>query len=100
MAEPQLVWGMVYANDAQIVSRPRNNHAEVMAVVVAVRASFGSAVLEAKMETMYLMKTDDQTYGYKITVVAEAIGQVYKQTIKFCVPWGNCVRECWFFCRD
>ena len=39
---------MLYADDAGIVSRSRNSHAKMMTVIVAVCASFGLTVSEAK----------------------------------------------------
>ena len=55
VAEPQPKWGMLYADNAGIVSRSRNSLAKLMAYIVAVCASFGSTVSEAKTETMCLM---------------------------------------------
>ena len=79
VAEPQPIWGMLYADDASIVSRSRNSHAKMIADIVAVCASIGLTVSEAKTETMCLMtKRVD-----RVTFVTEAAGQVYKQTAKF-----------------
>ena len=61
----------------------------MMADIVAMCASFGLTVSEAKTETMCLMTKRTN----RVTFVTEAAGQVYKQTAKF-VHWGNCVREC------
>ena len=90
LAEPQPIWGMLYADDAGIVSRSRSSLAKMMVDIVAVCASFGLTVSEAKTETMCLMtKRMD-----RVAFVTEAAGQVYEQTAQVCVPWGKCVREC------
>ena len=47
---PKPIRGMLYADDAGIVSRSRNSLAKMMTIIVAVRASFGLTVSEAKME--------------------------------------------------
>ena len=54
-AEPQPIWGMLYADDAGVVSRSRSSLAKMMADTVAVCASFGLMVSEAKTEAMCLM---------------------------------------------
>ena len=70
LAEPQPIWGMLYAEDAGIVSRSRNSLAKMMADIVAVYASFGLTVSEAKTKTMCLMtKRMD-----RVTFVTEAAG--------------------------
>ena len=62
-----------------IVSRSRNSLAKMMADIVAMCASFGLTVSEAKTDTMCLM-----TKGMdRVTFVTEAAGQVYKQAAKF-----------------
>ena len=67
------IWGMLYADDAGIVSRSRNSLAKMMVVIVAVSASFGLTVSEAETETMCLM-----TKGMdRLTFVTEAAGQAY-----------------------
>ena len=55
MAEPKSFWGMLYADDAGIVSRSRNSLAKVKTVIIAVCASFGLTGSEAKTETICLM---------------------------------------------
>ena len=62
----------------------------MMAVIVAVCASFGLTVSEAKTETMYLMTKSMNS----VTCVTEAAGQVYKHTTKFGYLVGNCVQKC------
>ena len=79
MEGPKPIWGMLYADDADIVSRSRNSLAKMKTVIVAVCASFGLTFSEAKTETMCLM-----TKGMdRVTFVTEAAGQVCKQSAKF-----------------
>ena len=78
MAEIQPIWGMLYADDAGIVSRSRNSLAK-MADIVAVCASFGLTVSEAKTETKCLMTKRMN----RVTCYTEAADQVYKPTAKF-----------------
>ena len=79
VAEPQPMWGMLYADDAGIVSRSRHSLAKMLAGAVAMYASFGLAVSEAKTETVCPM-----TKGMdRVTFVTEAAGQVHKQSAKF-----------------
>ena len=52
LAESQPIRGMLYADDAGIVSRSRNSPAKMMADIIAVCGSFGLTVSEAKTETM------------------------------------------------
>ena len=66
------IWGILYEADAGIVTRSRNNLAEILTVIVAVCSSFGLVVSEAKTETMCLMTK----YMDRVTFVTEAAGQV------------------------
>ena len=82
------MWGMLYADDAGIVSRSRHSLAKMLAGAVAMYASFGLAVSEAKTETVCPM-----TKGMdRVTFVTEAAGQVHKQSAKF-VYLGATVRQ-------
>lgn len=53
--EPQPIWRIMYADDASIVSRPKSSLAKMMADTVAVCASSGLTVPEAKTGTMCLV---------------------------------------------
>ena len=64
---------MLCAGDSGIVSRSKNSLAKMMTVIVAVWASFGFTVSEARTETICLMKCMD-----RVAFVTEATGQVYK----------------------
>ena len=70
---------MLYADYTGIVTRSRNNLAEMMADIVAVCASFGLTVSEAKTENMCLITKGDDRVAFD----NESAGQVYKQTAKF-----------------
>ena len=75
------VWGMLYANDAGIVSKPAEGLAKTMIVIVTVFEAAGLTVSEKKTETM-LLRTPDQT-TLAPPLVIEAAGQRYKQTTQF-----------------
>ena len=49
-----LLWGMLYADDAGVVSRSPEQTREMMGVIVVVCAAFGLTVSEDKTEIMYL----------------------------------------------
>ena len=48
------LWGMLYADDAGVVSRSPEQLRKTMGVIVVVRAAFGHTVSEAKPEIMCL----------------------------------------------
>ena len=52
--EPQTLWGMLYADDAGIVSRSPEGLENMMTVIVTACAAFGLTVSEAKTEIMCL----------------------------------------------
>ena len=77
--EGQRLWGLLYADDAGIVSRSPEGLERMMMVIVTVRSSFGLTVSESKTEIML-----PQTTGRgKVSFTTNAAGQVYKQTIGF-----------------
>ena len=53
-------WGMLYADDAGIVSKSAEGLAKMMTVIVTVFEAAGLTVSEKKTETM-LLRTSDQT---------------------------------------
>ena len=75
----QILWGMLYADDAGIVSRSSEELERMMTVIVAACLSFGLTVSEAKTEIMCLQTKG----GGKMSFTINAAGQVYKQTIEF-----------------
>ena len=74
------VWGMLYANDAGIMSKSAEGLAKMMIVVVTVFEAAGLTVSE-KTETM-LLRTPDQAPRTSPLVI-EAAGQRYTQTTQF-----------------
>ena len=77
------LWGMLYADDAGVVSRPPEQLRKMMGVIVVVCAVFGLTVSEAKTDIMYL-----RAIGMPESSV-EAAGQVYNQANEFVSLGGN-----------
>ena len=81
------LWGMLYADDAGVVSRSPEQLRKIMGRIVVVCAAFGLTVSEAKTEIMYLrakgMPESTSTFSVK------AAGQVYNQTNEFVYLGGN-----------
>ena len=75
------LWGMLYADDAEIASQSPENLRAMMGVIVVVCAVFGLTVSEAKTEIMCL-----RTKGMPESTVifsVETAGQLYNQTNEF-----------------
>ena len=81
------LWGMLYADDARVVSRSPEKLRKMMGVIVVVCAVFGLTVLEDKTEIMCLrakgMSKSTATFS------VEAAGQMYNQTNEFVYLGGN-----------
>ncbi|MEP5351923.1 MAG: reverse transcriptase domain-containing protein, partial [Luteolibacter sp.] len=75
------VWGMLYADDAGIVSKSAEGLAKMMTVIVTVFEAAGLTVSEKKTETMLLQTPDQKTLAPPLVI--EAAGQRYKQTAQF-----------------
>ena len=75
------LWGMLYADDAGVVSRAPEQLRKMMKVIVVVCAVFGLTVSEAKTEIMCLRAKGipESTATFSV----EAAGQVYNQTNEF-----------------
>ena len=75
------LWGMLYADDAGVVSQSPEKLRKMMGVIVVVCTAFGLTVSEAKTEIMCLRAKgrpeSTATFG------VEAAGQVYNQTNEF-----------------
>ena len=69
------VWGMLYADDAGIVSTSAEGLAKMMTVIVTVLEASGLTVSAKKTDTM-LLRTRDQT-STTPSLVIEAAGQRY-----------------------
>ena len=81
------LWGMLYADDADVVSQSPEQLRKMMGVIVVVCAAFGLTISEAKTEIMCLrakgMPKSTATFS------VEAAGQVYNQTNEFVCLGGN-----------
>ena len=81
------LWGMLYADDAGVVSRSPEKLRKTMGVIVVVCAAFGLTVSEAKTETMCLRAKGMPEFTATFSV--EAAGQVYNQTNEFVYLGGK-----------
>ena len=91
--EPTLatsLWGMLYADDAGVVSQSLQQARKIMGVIVVECAAFGVTIVEAKTEIMCL-RTKRMPESTGIFSV-EAAGQVYNQTNEF-VHFGRNVNH-------
>ena len=81
------LWGMLYADDAGVVSQSPEQLRKIMGAIVVVCAAFGLTVSEAKTEIMCLrvkgMPESTAIFSVKAT------GQVYNQTNDFVYLGGN-----------
>ena len=79
------IWGMLYADDACIVSRSPRGLGRMMAVFVEIFGIFGLTISESKTETMCM--SIPRAPATKI--VFNATGQQYRQTISFIYLGGT-----------
>ena len=81
------LWGMIYADDAGVVSQLPEQLRKIMGVIVVVCAAFGLTVSEAKTEIMCLRAKGmpESTATFSV----EAAGQVHSQTNEFVYLGGN-----------
>ena len=77
--EVKRLWGMLYADDAGIVSRSLEGLERMITAIMTASSAFGLMVSEAKTEFMCLQIKG----GGKVSFTINAAGQVYKQTIEF-----------------
>ena len=75
------LWGMLYDDDAGVVSQSPEQLRKMMGVIAVVCAAFGLTVSEAKTEIMYLRAKgmSESTATFSL----EAASQVYNQTNEF-----------------
>ena len=66
------LWGMLYADDADIAHRDQEGLERMMTVIETARSVFGITVSEAKTEIMCLQKKG----GEKVSVAINTAGQV------------------------
>ena len=81
------LWGMLYADDAGVVSQSPEQLRKMMGVTVVVCAAFDLTVSEAKTEIMCL-RAKGMPESTSIFSVEE-VGQVYNQTNEFVYLGGN-----------
>ena len=81
------LWGMLYADDAGVVTQTPEQLRKMMEVIVVVCVAFGLTVSEAKIEIMCLRAKEmpESTATFSV----EAAGQVYNQTNEFVYLGGN-----------
>ena len=81
------LWGMLYADDAGVVSRSPEQLRKMMEVIVVVCGTIGLIVSEPKTEIMYVRAKGmpEPTATFSV----EAAGQVYNQTNEFVYLGGN-----------
>ena len=81
------LWGMLYADDAGVVSQSPGQLRKMMGVIVVMCAAFGLTVSEAKADIMCLRAKGmlESTATFSV----EAAGQVYSQTNEFVYLGGN-----------
>ena len=70
------IWGMLYADDACIVSRSPRGLERIMVVFVEVFGAFGVTISESKTETMCMPST-------RAPRNADSLRQQYRQTLSF-----------------
>ena len=81
------LWGMLYADDAGVVSQSPEQLRKMMGVIVVVCVAFDLTVSEAKTEIMCLRAKGIPESTATSSV--EAAGQVYNQTNEFVYLGGN-----------
>ena len=82
------IWGMLYADDAGIVSRSPHGLAKMMAIIVEVSEAFGLTVSEKKTETMCMPPRSVEAEQFQTM----AAGQRYTQTNRL-VYLGGVITE-------
>ena len=80
------LWGMLYADDAGVVSQSPEQLRKMMGVIVVACATFGLTVSEAK--TIMCLRTKGMPESTAIFSI-EAAGQVYNQTNEFVYLGGT-----------
>lgn len=97
VAERQPIWGMLYADDSDIISRSKYSLKKMMEEIVAVCVSFGLKVLEAKTETM----PDDETCGQAHFRYSRKPARCTNKPPSFVYLGATkCVREHRPYCQD
>ena len=76
----RVVWGMLYADDAGVVSTSPRGLARIMYAIVVACQEFGLTVSEKKTEAMHLWSGSNRASN---ALRNKAAGQWYKQTTEF-----------------
>eukprot|EP00752_Nemacystus_decipiens_P016054 g14351.t2 len=79
IVDAEALWGMLYADDAGIVSRSPESLEKMMSVIVRVAGLFGLLVSEPKTMTMCLLPKGMEECPFTIS----ASGQTYQKTDQF-----------------
>ena len=82
------LWGMLYTDDAGVVSQSPEQLRKMMEVIVVVCAAFGLTVSEAKAEITCFLRAKGMPKS-TATFSVDAAGQVYNQTNEFIYFGGN-----------
>ena len=80
------VWGMLYADDAGVVSISQEGLTRMMTIIVEVVGAFGLTVSEKKTETLLMRAPEKQSKKGRSPLpplVIEAAGEKYAQTAQF-----------------
>ena len=80
------VWGMLYADDAGVVSRSQEGLTRIMTIIVDVFGAFGLTVSEKKTENILMWAPEKQSKkggSPPPPLVIEAAGQRYAQAAQF-----------------
>ena len=80
------VWGMLYADDAGVISRSQERLTGMMTIIVEVFGAFGLTVSEKKTETLSMRAPEKQSKkegSPPPPLIIEAAGQKYAQTAQF-----------------
>ena len=80
------IWGMLYADDADVVSRSQEGLRRMMTIIVEVLGAFGLTVSEKKTDTLLMRTPEKQPKkggSPPLPLVIEAAGQKYAQTAQF-----------------
>ena len=83
----QIIWGMLYEDDAGIISLSSEGLERMMTEIVTACSSFGLTVSEAKTEKMCL---HSKGRG-KVPFTINATGRVYKLAIEFAYLGGTII---------
>ena len=74
-----MLWGVLYADNAGIVSRSQEGVESMVTVILTACSAFGLTVFDVKTELTCLQTKG----GGKVSFAINATGQVYKRTIDF-----------------